>query len=119
MITFGAVTLCRLLHLYEGQLSASHNIAELDTLILTLVSWLHSIGLPCHAAHTLGDTVGAFHTKLRPQARPASPPPLDTSNSWMDDLPQFFPELLDTGATNGGDWNFLPDWEPIYNGPLT
>lgn len=119
MITFAAVTLCRLLNLYEPQLAASHNINELDTLILTLVSWLHSIGLPCHAAHTLGNTVGAFHAKLRPNARPPNQyTPLDMSDDWMNDLPHFFPELLNTG-TEAGEWNFVPDWEPLYNGPLT
>jgi hypothetical protein len=57
MITFAAVTLCRLLHMYEDQLASSHNIMELDAIVLTLVTWLHSIGLPCHIAHTLGDVV--------------------------------------------------------------
>jgi hypothetical protein len=119
MITFAAVTLCRVLHLYEAQIAASQNIGELDSLILNLVAWLHSIGLPCHAAHTLGDTVSAFHRKLRPLARPASPPPMNPSNWFGVDVTPFFPELLDTDLSDNGNWNLLPDWEPLYQGPLT
>ena len=58
MITFAAVTLCRLLHMYETQVAASHNVMELDSLILTLVTWLYSIGLPCHVAGALELSVG-------------------------------------------------------------
>ena len=46
MISFAAVTLCRLLHNYEDQLSISHDLHGLDGLILSLVTWLHAIGLP-------------------------------------------------------------------------
>ncbi|KAF2668847.1 hypothetical protein BT63DRAFT_286957 [Microthyrium microscopicum] len=52
MITFAAVTLCRLLNLYDNQIATSHNVAELDGLILDLISWLYAVGLPCHVGHT-------------------------------------------------------------------
>jgi hypothetical protein len=113
MITFAAVTLCRLLHMYENQLSSTHNIMELDSLVLTLVSWLHSIGLPCHVAHTLGDVVSAFHEKLRPNAHPS---PYDQV---QDDIGLYFPELLGMETFNGGNFDFVPDWEPYIPGPAT
>jgi hypothetical protein len=120
MCAFAAVTLCRLLNLYETQLAATQDIRDLDTLVMDLVTWFHSIGLPCHAANTLGDTVSAFHKKLRPLARPASPALMDTSSSWLgDDLPRFFPELLGTDYSEGADFNLLPDWPAYYQGPLT
>jgi hypothetical protein len=120
MCAFAAVTLCRLLHLYETQLAATQDIRELDILIMDLVTWFHSIGLPCHAANTLGDTVSAFHKKLRPLAQPTSPALMDTSSSWLgDDLPRFFPELLGTDFSDGADLNLLPDWPAYYQGPLT
>jgi len=113
MITFAAVTLCRLLHMYQDQLARSHDIPALDGRITTLVSWLHSIGLPCHAAHTLGDVVAAFHKKLRPLAR-RSPLTLEESNAWSDpSIWAFFPDFLGTDQANPTNWSFLPDWEPF------
>lgn len=44
MISFAAVTLSRLLHTYEPQLSMTHDIRGLESLIMSLVSWLHAIG---------------------------------------------------------------------------
>ncbi|PMD53975.1 uncharacterized protein K444DRAFT_646379 [Hyaloscypha bicolor E] len=113
MITFAAVTLCRLLHMYENQLASTHNIMELDSLVLTLVTWLHSIGLPCHVAHTLGDVVAAFHEKLRPNAHPS---PYDQA---QDDIGLYFPELLGIETFDGGNFDFIPDWDPYIPGPAT
>jgi hypothetical protein len=114
MITFAAVTLCRLLHMYEQQLAQAHDIAQLDSLILTLVTWLKSIGLPCHAAFTLGGVVDAFHQKLRPVARP-SPVASEENNAWADlSLWANFPELVGM-EPSAGNWDFLPDWEPFTN----
>lgn len=113
MITFAAVTLCRLLHMYESQVAMVQNIMELDSLVLTLVTWLHSIGLPCHVAHTLGDVVQAFHKKLRPNAHPS--PYGDVSG----DIELYFPELLGMETFDGGNFDFIPDWEPYNFGPAT
>ncbi|ETI24918.1 hypothetical protein G647_04288 [Cladophialophora carrionii CBS 160.54] len=111
MITFAAVTLCRLLHMYDEQLAHSHDIAELDALILKLVSWLKSIGLPCHAAFTLGDIVDAFHKKLRPTARP-SPVTSEENNTWADSsFWANFPDILGPDPMSTGNWDFIPDWE--------
>lgn len=113
MITFAAVTLCRLLHMYEEQLARSHNVAELDSLITTLVSWLKSIGLPCHAAFTLGDIVAAFHKKLRPVSRP-SPITSEENNTWADmSFWAALPEFIGPDPMSTGNWDFLPNWEPL------
>ena len=99
--------------MYEHQIALSHNIMELDSLVLTLVTWLHSIGLPCHVAHTLGDVVSAFHQRLRPNTHPS---PYDDPN---DDIALYFPELLGIETLNGERFDFLPDWEPYISGPAT
>jgi hypothetical protein len=106
MITFAAVTLCRLLHMYEEQVASSHNLLELDSLVLTLVSWLRSIGLPCHVARTLGNVVEAFHKKLRPHANPSS------DEQTQNDIRLYFPDLLGIETFDGGNFDFLPNWEP-------
>jgi hypothetical protein len=121
IITFAAVTLCRLLHMYEDQLSRSHNISELDQLISTLVTWLHSIGLPCHVSNTLGDVVSAFHEKLRPNAQPTPSSYVETGPWIQDELEFAFPDLLGTDLElfYSGNGNFFPDWDPFIPGPPT
>ncbi|KAJ5166418.1 uncharacterized protein N7482_005199 [Penicillium canariense] len=110
MITFAAIIICRLLNSYETQLGLTHNIAELDSLIYSLVQWLHCIGLPCHAAHTLGNIIAKVHQRLRPrvEAVPFAAP--------TDDFPPeesftnyYFPEFLGLGTSADGNWDLLSD----------
>ncbi|THD00233.1 hypothetical protein EYZ11_000283 [Aspergillus tanneri] len=71
IVTFSALTLSQLVHRYESRLQAeSHDIEALDTLIVKLINWLRSIGLPCHTASMLSDIVLAHFVKLRPGFRP-------------------------------------------------
>lgn len=106
-ITFAAIIICRLLNSYEEQLSVTFNIEELDVLIQDLVQWLHCIGLPCHAAHTLGNIIAKVHQKLRPRVEKT---PLIAP---VDDLPEesftnyYFPEFLGLGTSADGDWDLL------------
>lgn len=113
MITFAAVTLCRLLHMYERQVAKSSNIQELDNLIIGLVRWLHSIGLPCHIAHTLGDVVSAFHRKLRPEVHFAGTPETGLNQPTPEDFSFLFPELLGIDSFGNSMEDLLPDWEPF------
>lgn len=70
IITFSALTLCRLVHTYEAKLTAAGcDIDSLDNLVVRVVDWLRSIGLPCHAAHMLASILAAQFTKLRPTYR--------------------------------------------------
>lgn len=112
MITFAAVTLCRLLHMYGNQVASTHDVPELDTLILTLVSWLRSVGLPHHISHRLGDVVNAFHQKLRPRAHPSS------DEQTQNDIRLYFPDLLGVETFEGGNFEFLPDWEAQIQVPI-
>ena len=114
MISFAAVTMCRLLHTYEEQLPASHDLHSLDGLILSLVSWLHAIGLPCHVAHTMGDVVAAFHKKLRPDTGPSpSTSYVDVDPAIQDDFAQLFPELFGATTFDMNNGSLLPDFQPI------
>lgn len=66
VVTFSALTLCRLVHEYDAQLLVENvDIDSLDRLVLKLIIWLRSIGLPCHAAHLLGSIVLSQFKKLR------------------------------------------------------
>ncbi|RSM01365.1 hypothetical protein CEP52_008586 [Fusarium oligoseptatum] len=67
IITFSALALCRIIRTYESKLRAANfDISSIDNLIFNLINWLKTIGLPCHAAHILGDIVSAQFKKLRP-----------------------------------------------------
>lgn len=114
MISFAAVTLCRLLHNYEEQLSSSRDLHSLDELILSLVSWLHAIGLPCHVAHTMGDVVAAFHKKLRPDfGSSPSTSYAGVDPAIQDDFAQLFPEFYGTASFDIINGSMLPDFQPI------
>lgn len=112
MITFAAVTLCRLLCKYEGQLQAMPNIADSDTLVCQTAVWLRTLGSSLHVGHTMGDVIDAAHRKLRPnvhaelhRAREAQPTPDQAT----------FPDLLGMGMdTLEFDWDsMLPDWQSL------
>ncbi|CAO2657023.1 Nn.00g058260.m01.CDS01 [Neocucurbitaria sp. VM-36] len=114
MISFAAVTLSRLLHNYEEQLALSHDLHRLDTLILSLVSWLHAIGLPCHVAYTMGNVVAAFHKKLRPDSGPSpSTSYAEVDPAIHDDFAQLFPELFGASTFNLANGSMLPDFQPV------
>jgi len=114
MISFAAVTLCRLLRNYEEQLSISHDLNRFDELILSLVSWLHAIGLPCHVAHTMGDVVAAFHKKLRPGAGPSpSTSYVGVDPAIQDDFAQLFPEFYGLPPFDISNVTMLPEFQPL------
>lgn len=114
MLSFAAVTLVRLLHRYEEQIRTSHDLEELDRLVLSLATWLHAIGLPCHIAYTMGDVVVAFHKKLRPDYQPSpSASYADIDANIPDDFAQFFPELFGNSPLNPMHISMLPDFQPI------
>lgn len=114
MISFAAVTLCRLLSNYEEQLSLSHDLHRLDEIVLALVSWLHAIGFPCHVAYTMGDVVAAFHKQLRPNTGPSP----NTSYAGVDpaiqdDFAQLFPEFYGGTSFDLMNGSILPDFQPL------
>lgn len=119
MITFAAVTLCRLLCKYESQLQARLNISESDTLILSTITWLRSLGSSLHVGHTMGDLIQAAHRKLRPEAhvelRRASEPQQPTPDQTI------FPDFIGMGMdTLDIDWDaMLPDWQSLASDELT
>ncbi|KAL3487335.1 hypothetical protein BJX62DRAFT_246123 [Aspergillus germanicus] len=107
MITFAAISICRLLENPENYLGSTHDVVELDLLINNLIQWLQSIGLPCHAAHTFGLIITQVQRKMRPQAETAVPnPPTDMLS---EDFTRFyFPEFLGVAATPNGTWDAAP-----------
>jgi hypothetical protein len=70
VVTFSALTICRLVHTYEPQLRASNqDIEELDGLVVKFINWSGTIGLPCHASHILSEVVSAQFKELRPDSQ--------------------------------------------------
>ncbi|KAJ6150251.1 hypothetical protein N7471_001450 [Penicillium samsonianum] len=106
MITFAAIVICRLLNGYQEQVASTHNIDELELLVRDLVQWLYCIGLPCHAAHTLGNIITKVHQKLRPHVElpPANPQPDELLGELSN---YYFPEFLGLGISANGDWDLM------------
>lgn len=125
IVTFAALTLCRLVHTYESKLRAANNDVEsLDRLVLRLVDWLKSIGLPCHAAHMLSDILAAQFNKLRPYCRPDVVSDLvgsDIDFSALDqqslpaDIGFMHPDIIGSEyfniAIDAAPW---PQWDSMY-----
>lgn len=114
MISFAAVTLSRLIHIYEPQLAVSHDLAGAEGLIMSLVAWLHGLGSPSHIAHTMGNVVTAFHKKLR-RGSGLSPTAssVDVDMAIHDDFAQLFPELFGARPFYVGSTSMLPDFQPL------
>lgn len=110
MITFAAIVICRLLNMHKDQLAASFNIEELDALVLRLITWLRDIGLPCHAAHTLGDLIARAHQKLCPRVQSPSSLMDPSQDLFGADFTNYFPEFLGVEATGDASWDLLPGW---------
>ncbi|KAL2815611.1 hypothetical protein BDW59DRAFT_166758 [Aspergillus cavernicola] len=109
MITFAAITVCRLIGKFEQQLGPPHDVKELDSLINSLIQWLHSIGLPCHAAHTFGTIIAQLQRKMRPQLdTTAFHPQMDPLQA--EDFSRYFPEFLGVGVTPNGGWDLTPNF---------
>lgn len=109
MITFAAIVICRLLNMHKAQVSATHNVEDLHSLVLGLIDWLRDIGLPCHAAHTLGGLIARAHQKLCPRVE--SPSLLDSSQGLFGaDFTNYFPEFLGIEAPGDANWALLPGW---------
>ena len=66
VVTFAALTLCRILQSYSAQLQAAgHDLSMLHTLIEAIIAGLSSVGLPCHVASMLASVVSARFARLQ------------------------------------------------------
>ncbi|OJJ02344.1 hypothetical protein ASPVEDRAFT_83854 [Aspergillus versicolor CBS 583.65] len=111
MITFAAVIICRIMGAPEHYPEIAYKAEELDTLISSLVQWLQSIGLPCHAAHTFGTIIAQVQQKARPQVDANTSSPVQAGDILPDEFTRFyFPEFLGVGATPNGSWDLAPNF---------
>lgn len=111
MITFAAVIICRITGAPEHYPEIAYKAEELDTMISSLVQWLQSIGLPCHAAHTFGTIIAQVQQKARPQVDANTSSPVQTGDILPDEFTRFyFPEFLGVGATPNGSWDLAPNF---------
>jgi hypothetical protein len=111
IIVFSALTLCRLVHTYEPKLrAANQDIVSLDSLVVSLIDWLKSIGPPCHAAHMLGGIVSAQFKKLRPGFGIIDNQSLPTDVAFL--YPNFVgSELFDMSL----DLTQWPEWDQMFS----
>lgn len=110
IITFSAITLCRLVSTYEDRLAAIHDIGALDFLVTKLITWLKSIGLRSHIARLLGNVVESQQKKLRPKGQ-ASPISADSSEALPFDTALLYPDFINAEAFNINVESLWPTWE--------
>jgi hypothetical protein len=110
IIGFAAVTLSRLLHTYEPQLTMSHDVSGLEKLIVSLVAWLHAMGSPSHIAHTMGNVVMVYHEKLWRRSTLSPITSIEDSDSAIhEDFARLFPELFGARPFYESSISMLPD----------
>lgn len=122
IVTFSALTLCRLVHMYEDQLLVANiEVDDLDHMVIRLIAWLRSIGLPCHAAHLLSDIVSSQFHKLRPAVQSIPANNASSSIQDYDGLSNFgvsalspnvgflYPDLIGSELFDIGDGTW-PQW---------
>ncbi|KAL2870883.1 Zn(II)2Cys6 transcription factor [Aspergillus lucknowensis] len=106
MITFAAITICRLIGNLEDQQGTIQDVTHLNSLINDLVQWLQSIGLPCHAAHTFGTIITQVQRRMCPQVGTTIPNPAPADDILDEDFTRlYFPEFLGVAATPNGGWD--------------
>lgn len=123
VVAFSALTLCRLVHTYEVQLlEANHDIAAWDDIVIKLVKWMRTVGLPCHVAPLLGRIVLAQFKSLRPDVDVEelfSPHGLDEDNAGgaLVDFQSFsfhegfpYPDLIGSELFYMSDGPNWPQW---------
>lgn len=115
MITFAAVTLCRLLCKYEKQLIVTQDVDELDAAIPRIAQWLLSLGTNTHIGYVMGKVVDNMGRKLRPSAMLSAQTQFGSEQAVSDH--QMVPELLETGIDSWAlDWDTsIPDWQSIVS----
>lgn len=124
IVTFSALTLSRLIHAYESYLRVDHDIESLESLIVKLIHWLRSIGLPCHTAYMLGGIVSAQFAKMRSKSKAGFSDDVDVNGVFHSpsvpeihgapfDAALLYPDFIGSELFNldAGPW---PQWEPIY-----
>lgn len=116
VITFAAITMCRLLYKYEDLPLSSHSVQDRHALIRRTIEWLGSIGLDSHVARTMGDTISAVHRRLYPEQHPIafSTPRPDNGDFTTGVMPDFL------GLDAAIEWDsLLPDWQSLTSDNAT
>lgn len=110
VITFAAITLCRLIYKYGNLLHGPPNLDQKHAIVSKTVHWLHSIGLDAHVARSMGNTIAAIHQRLFPDQQLS--PWTATQGDESSTIAGVMPDFLGVDATF--DWDsLLPDWQSL------
>ena len=128
IVTFAALVLCKLVYAYGSRLrEANEDVTALDNLVVGVIDWLRSIGLPCHAAHMLGDIISAQFKKLRPDFVDAAIIAMEkatrdkTVSSVVDyqslppDIATLYPDFIGSELYIAEDATNWPQWADMYS----
>lgn len=113
VITFAAVTLCRLLCRYEAQLQSKFDLNEKDALVSRTARWLCEIDPGPHIGKVMSALISNVQNKLRPGPHEPDPSGLSAQQNEPDitAIPDF---LAMDSFTSDFDWDaMVPDWQSL------
>lgn len=112
VITFAAVTLCRLIWRYRSQLEHRINLAENDELITKTIDWLCAIDEAPHVGKVMATIISNVQKKLQPSHEDASQPLLEIQQADADS--SAIPDFLAMEDYFDFDWDGMaPDWQSL------
>lgn len=113
VVVFCALTLCQILSKHEALLQISHDVSALESLLLSTVDWLKSIGTASHITHLLARVIESQYRKARPEQRMVEVTTIPTPD--MADSMFAYPDYLMTDLYNYGDnsADLWQEWQDI------
>lgn len=120
VVTFAAVTLCRLLCRYETpELKARLSLGEMDELIHTFINWLQSLDTAPHISKIMSRLIRNVQSRLRPDfASDQLELGIQQTSPNADAMPELF-GMDDNFDFSNVDWDaIIPDWQSVDSADL-
>ncbi|KAF2485633.1 hypothetical protein BDY17DRAFT_322462 [Neohortaea acidophila] len=112
VITFAAVTLCRLIWRYKSQLEHKINLTEKDGLVTKTIDWLCAIDEAPHVGKVMATLIGNVQRKLQPNHQEATQSLLEIQRTDADS--NAIPDFLAMEDYFDFDWDGMaPDWQSL------
>ena len=108
IITFAAISLCRLTHNYEAHLAIFKESVDVDQLLPATITWLQTLGTQLHVSNLMGGVIVNAYRKVRPDSRVGMP--INTDADSLLPAEGLFTDLLGSRGLDC-DWEvILSDW---------
>lgn len=113
VVVFTALTLCQILSKHEKNLQVSHDVRSLDSMLLSTIEWLKSIGTLFHVTHLLARAIESQYRKAWPEKQifeAVTMPTPDIGDSMFAYPDYLLADPYDYGNDSADLWH---DWQDI------